>query len=498
VERAAPFRALGGEALRERIARALLALAVAAGALPARAQDEPAPDPLAEIEALEPNDPLFNATGSWGQVYEDQWALRRIGCVEMGAGRSAWDAQTGADAPIVVAVIDTGIDYTHPDLPLERLWSNPREQPNGLDDDSNGRADDLHGWNFADGDARPWDDSGHGTYLAGIIAAATHNGTGMAGVNRGARILALKVLDAEGFGTPGALAAALDYAASAGARVILLGFPWAGAGEAERAALGSVLAAGALVVAPAGDTSEEIGRDALAAVPGVLTVGGSDRADARVRSSGWGSALGLVAPGVDVLGPRARGTDWLAGSGAAQSGSRAAQVGEYYRASGSAPAAALAAGAASLLWAARPNLSAAEVARVLRQNARDLGPPGLELQTGYGRLDVRAALVADPDFFLEARIDSVQAAADGAPRLRVAGSADADVFQNARLQIAPASDPERWIQVGGPLNSPVRAGTLAEIDATLFDGEPRWLLRVVTRHASGAAREARFALDLGW
>ena len=487
-----------GDGERAWMASGAAALALIAALAAAPAMDEAHEDELASIEELEPSDPLFSGTGSWGQAYEDQWALRRIGCLETGSGRSAWDVERGRDNPVTVAVIDTGIDWTNPELPLERLWSNPREQPNGRDDDANGYADDRIGWNFAGSDALPWDESGHGTWLAGIIAAS-HDGVGMAGVNPGARIMALEVLDAEGRGSGSAVAKALDYAAANGARVILLGFPGEGAGEPERAALGRALKAGAVVVAPAGDASRELGHGALAAVPGVIAVGAVDRDDARSRFSGWGDALGLVAPGVDVLGPRARGTDWLARSGAPAYAARAAQVGPFhYRASSSAGAAALVAGTASLLLAHQPKLDAARVARVLCQTARDLGSPGFDVSTGCGRLDARAALTADPRAFLEARIDRVEPVPGGPPRLRVIGTADADVFQNARLLVSPAGGSERWIEVGGALNSPVRDGALAELDARVFDGSPRWLLRLIVRHADGQAREARFDLDLGW
>jgi hypothetical protein len=169
----------------------------------------------------------------------------------------------------------------------------------------------------------------------------------------------------------------------------------------------------------------------------------------------------------------------------------------HYRASSTAASAALVAGTASLLLAHRPALDAASVARVLCQTALDLGAPGWDLRTGCGRVDARAALSSDPGTFLEARIGGVEALASP-PRLRVSGTADASVFQNARLQAAPAGDPERWIQLGGTLNSPVRDGVLAELDPSAFDGAPAWLLRLTVRDASGSAREARFELDLGW
>ena len=92
-------------------------------------------------QGLVPNDPLYRSRGSWGQAYDDQWGLKRIGFTAMGAGTSAWDLETGASRPVVVAVIDSGLDYFHPDLKPETVWRNPKEQPNGIDDDGNGMAD---------------------------------------------------------------------------------------------------------------------------------------------------------------------------------------------------------------------------------------------------------------------------------------------------------------------------------------------------------------------
>src|SRR5262249_53190455 len=161
----------------------------------------------------------------------------------------------------------------------------------------------------------------------------------------------------------------------------------------------------------------------------------------------------------------------LARSGAPGYAARAAQVGRaFYRASSSAGAAALVAGAASLLIAQHPRLGAEAITRVLCESARDLGAPGFDVRTGCGRLDARAPLAADPQARLEARIDALQAVPGGPPRLRVLGSADADVFQNARLLAARADAPERWIELGVALNSPVRHGTLGELDASAFDG----------------------------
>ena len=111
----------------------------------------------------------------------------------------AWDLTTG-DAAFRIAVLDTGVDYNHPDL-AANIWTNPGEIPgNGIDDDGNGWIDDLHGYDFANDDGDPLDDHSHGTHVAGILGAVGNNGSGVAGVNWQCQIVARTVLDSTGFG----------------------------------------------------------------------------------------------------------------------------------------------------------------------------------------------------------------------------------------------------------------------------------------------------------
>lgn len=165
------------------------------------------------------NDPYFVGKGSWKQTYDDQWAIKRVGLTN-GPG-SAWDLVGPDPQPIVVAVIDTGLDWNHLDFDWTNIWKNENEVPdNGVDDDNNGFIDDIIGWNFYDRSNNPWDHDGHGTIVSGIIAARQNNGVGMAGINPYARIMVLKALNSFGHSRASYLAAAIVYAVDNGARVI--------------------------------------------------------------------------------------------------------------------------------------------------------------------------------------------------------------------------------------------------------------------------------------
>src|SRR5262249_23738821 len=123
-------------------------------------------------------------------------------------------------AGVVIAVVDTGVDFTHPDL-AANAWVNPGEIPgNGIDDDGNGYVDDVHGWDFANDDADPDDDYGHGTHVAGTAAAVGNNGVGIVGIAWESRVMAVKGISASGSGFVSDLAAGIVYAAENGARVI--------------------------------------------------------------------------------------------------------------------------------------------------------------------------------------------------------------------------------------------------------------------------------------
>lgn len=216
----------------------------------------------------------------------------------------AWDITTGS-ANTLVAVIDTGVDYTHPDL-IDNIWTNPGEIPgNGIDDDLNGYIDDVHGYDFANNDGDPMDDFGHGTHVSGTIAAAGNNGIGVAGVNWQAQIMAVKFLDATGSGTTAAAVEAVLYATNMGAKVSNNSWGGGGFSQALLDAINAANTSGALFVAAAGNSSSN--NDALPQypasydAPNIISVAATDHNDLLAFFSNYGATtVDLGAPGVSI------------------------------------------------------------------------------------------------------------------------------------------------------------------------------------------------------
>lgn len=256
--------------------------------------DEPAAAAVTLDERLHPldvpNDPLYGS----------QWALPAIGAP------AGWDEAT-TGAPVTVAVIDTGVDTTHPDL-AGRLWTNPGEIPgNGLDDDGDGLVDDVHGWNFADDDAQlydPADNETHGTHVAGTVAAQRDNAIGVAGVADNARIMALKFLKPGGGYTSDAMRA-IDYAVDHGAKVI--NASWGGDAYSQPLCDTIQLAGdeGVLFVAAAGNDGAD--NDTTGSWPAncpassLISVAATDPSDGLASFSNYGaSSVDLGAPGENI------------------------------------------------------------------------------------------------------------------------------------------------------------------------------------------------------
>lgn len=227
----------------------------------------------------------------------------------------AWDVRTDA-RNIIVAVIDDGLGYTHPDL-AENVWINRGEIPNnGIDDDKNGFIDDNIGWDVIDNDNDPFPGAplsanSHGTHVAGTIGAHGNNGIGFAGVCWRARIMPLRVFDATGSTTSGAIVAAIEYAVRNGARVINMSLGGYGDNAAEESAIAYARSKGVICVCSAGNGGDDgVGddNDRLKSYPAsyqfdnIIAVSATNANDALTGFSNYGFAnVDIAAPGDQVF-----------------------------------------------------------------------------------------------------------------------------------------------------------------------------------------------------
>jgi subtilisin family serine protease len=316
------------------------------------------PDGMVYAQNTVPNDPYYGSL---------QWNLALIGLEQ------AWNSSRGDG--VTVAIIDSGIDLVHPDLSA-KLWVNPGEIPGtGQDNDGNGYADDVHGYDFVDRDGHPHDLNGHGTHVAGIAGAHTNNGVGVAGVGWEARLMALRVLDAAGNGSWSNVAEAIIYAADNGARVINLSLVSSSYSQTAAEAVVYAQGRGCLVVAAAGNSLGPILYPA--ALEGVMAVAATTSLDQPAINYASGPQMDVAAPGVSIYSTYTRDAP-----------------SSYSYASGTSMAAPHVAGLAALVWAYDPTLTAAQVSQVITSTAHDVHSPGWDEQTGWGRIDARAALMS--------------------------------------------------------------------------------------------------------
>jgi thermitase len=339
-------------------------------------------------------------------LFSKQWGMKDIGV------SAAWNITIGSP-DMIVAVIDTGVDYTHEDL-LPNMWRNSREIPdNNIDDDGNGYVDDLVGWDFADNDNKPYDlagspietiftgaNPGHGTHCAGNVAARGGNGIGIAGVAPNVKIMALRFLTLEGGGTTADAIKSIKYAVDNGAKV--LSNSWGSEGEdsaeasenqALRDAIQYAQDKGVLFIAAAGNGHQGVGydndNDKAPGYPAsydhenIVSVAALDVNDKLGSFSNWGrNTVDIGAPGVNVYSTMV---------GNKYSDKVVDMVGITVGWDGTSMATPHVAGAAALYWSAHPKADWKEVKAALLTSAKKI--PTLTGKTvSGGKLDVNALL----------------------------------------------------------------------------------------------------------
>jgi len=317
-----------------------------------------------------PNDPSF----------PQLWGLNNLGQTG-GVGDAdidapeAWDVTRGS-TNVTVAVIDTGIDYTHPDL-AANIWTNPGEIPgNNIDDDHNGYVDDVHGWDFINNDRDPMDDHYHGTHCAGTIGAVGDNGIGVIGVSPNVKLMALKFLGLNGGYTSDAIEA-VAYATANGARITSNSWGGGGYSQALKDAIDESAQAGILFVAAAGNSSANNDQTSQYPSsylsPNIIAVAATDNRDQLAYFSSYGpTTVDLAAPGVDIYS--------------------SSPGGGYRYLSGTSMATPHVSGAAALLLAARPDWQWNDLKAALLASCDPLPALTGKVVTG-GRLNVARAIL---------------------------------------------------------------------------------------------------------
>ncbi|MTJ22286.1 S8 family serine peptidase, partial [Dolichospermum sp. UHCC 0352] len=317
-----------------------------------------------------PNDPQYSSL--WGLNNTGQTGGKSDADID---APEAWKISTGSKS-IIIGVIDTGVDYTHPDL-IGNIWKNPGEIPNdGIDNDNNGFIDDVHGYDFANNDGNPFDDHGHGTHVAGTIGAKGNNNLGVAGINWDIQIMPIKFLSGKGSGTIFNAIKAVNYATKMGAN--LTNNSWGGGGFSQGLydAIAAAGKAGQLFVAAAGNSSSNADQSpmypAAYNLDNIISVAATDHNDNLANFSNYGAnSVDLAAPGVNIL---------------------STVPGNLYSSfNGTSMASPHVAGVAGLVWANNPSLSAKEVKQVLLDSVDVLDNLKGKTLTG-GRLNANTAL----------------------------------------------------------------------------------------------------------
>ncbi len=401
-----------------------------------------------------PNDPRFS----------EQWGVNNTGQTGGLAGADvdlpeAWNITTGSSS-VIVAVLDTGVDYNHPDL-APNIWQNPGEIPgNGVDDDGNGYVDDVRGWDFGDNDADPMDFVSHGTFIAGIVGAAGNDGVGVSGVNWNVSVMPLKLFSSAADTANMSMAiSAIEYAIAQG--VDVMSNSWGGGpyDPALVAAITNAYNADIYFVCAVGNVGNN--NDVIPfypsgyTVPNVVAVLATDHNDEPVSTANWGWMTSYGATSVDIGAPGQLVLSTIPNNG-------------YLASNGTSFSTPFVAGAFALLRSRFPAISVdAGVNRLLTVGYDPL--PGLvgKCVTG-GRLNV-FKLIADPDTIPPAGVVDLVAGAVGSDWVDLTWTAPGDdlalgtaTSYELRWSLSPIVDEATWsvaLPVAG-VPVPLVGGTL--------------------------------------
>jgi subtilisin family serine protease len=417
------------------------------------------------------DDPFANSTGSWGQPYRDQWSLYTAKIME------GWDHVTAAGG-VIVAVIDTGVDRGHPEL-AGQVWTNTAEIPhNGLDDDGNSYVDDYEGWNARENNGTDLTDiHGHGTAMAGVIAARRNNAYGIAGVGKGVKVMVLKNGNGPSFVSDNV--SAIHYAVTNGARVINMSYSGKSFSQTELDSVNYAHSRGVVLVASSGNSGfEQIRYPAF--YDKVISVGASTPVDQVAPFSTANRQVDLVAPGVDILSLASRWTIHEQYQGS-----------HFMRGSGTSFSAALVSGVVSLMIEKNPALSPDEVTDILRNTTDSIDARGQ--YQGYGRVNALRALTLPPPPIAAITSPTNDSILNGT--VAITGTATSSSFARYTLKYSPGEDGQFFVTLLAS-TTPIVDGVLGTWDTTLLpDGY--YTLQLEVENTQGTMIRERITVQIG-
>ena len=409
-----------------------------------------------------PDDPYFDI----------QWALNQDNDCDIDAPE-AWDIETG-DENVVIAILDTGVDWDHPDL-ADNIWINPGEDLNGncivdpsdfnnIDDDKNGFIDDIRGYDFVnttnsvasgeDGtipDNNPMDFHGHGTHCSGIASAVTNNNEGIAGVCWNCSIMPVRVgyKALSGLGTMDLddCAYGLVYAADNGADVISMS--WGGNSESqlEKDAIDYAYNKGVVLVAAAGNNNADLDNYPLPFLPAeyenVIAVAATDSTDNRAKFSNYGFQIDVAAPGVNIYSTFPNNS--------------------YKKTNGTSMACPYVAGLTALILSKKPDLNPMEIRTIIHSSTDTINT---DKYVGFGRINAYNALQKTASVI--ANIDTPKIKSEVKEIIEIIGTAKGEQFQQYTVEYGRGTSPNSWILIKNS-DIPVENNILGHWDTTKVD-----------------------------
>ncbi|MBN2571537.1 MAG: S8 family serine peptidase [Ignavibacteriales bacterium] len=419
-------------------------------------------------------------------LIEQQWGLFRVNAPQ------TWDITRG-DSNIIIVIIDTGIDYLHPDL-KNTIYINYQEDLNnngildsydlnGIDDDGNGFIDDIMGWDFTDRngfpfdsvsgdyldwDNDPFDDYGHGTYVAGIIGAEFNNNIGIVGLAPNCKIMNLRAFDPEGSGEEDDVASAILYAIEMGAKVINMSFGDNSFSFVLKDIIEYAHSQGVVLVASAGNSNSDQPHYP-SGYNQVISVGASTEYDVKATFSNYGSTLDFLAPGSNITSTE-KGNSYTTGQGT----------------SASAPFVSATAG---LILSIDSNLTNEEIKQIIKTNSDDVGATGWDEFTGSGILNVYKTITTIVPSIIKFDFP-FQDYATNSDSIQIVATCLSGNFQKYELNYGVGLNPQRWYSLIDNGNSQFYNKKIFTLNTSSFS-DTSYCLRLVVYFKNGGITEER-------